>query len=375
MSDSSDTTGSDYLENDYGDEDVHEDNVEEWTDFEEDHKEDEAEDSVHKKEIDLLSKVILCAKHKSGFMVPHSCTTCATALGLIKDPAIVKKLVLNTKPSGSTLVSRYSGRCDTVDPTLVLSSDTIQNALNIFTKGVFKDHRQWAEVIKKYLCLPAEQHELLNLDIQQEEILNQFRKEPRFQNIFRYGSELAKWLKNLRLSNRPLFCLMERVNIDIDFARFLAEQAGISFPDPDDAPPRIGVNVPRNGRKVLDSLRHLEYKDIFPVPDISEFTDMLPEEAAEALVVVFENYRISVRNQFMKLYNSYAAHLNASDDWLIFYSDLYSNVDAGFREMYRDRLGSLFKKDIKIDVIGQSSSKALKDEKSQGLFGGSILCI
>ena len=320
MSDSSDTTGSDYSENDYGDEDVHEDNVEEWTDFEEDHKEDEAEDSVHKKKIDLLSKVILCAKHKSGFMVPHSCTTCATALGLIKDPAIVKKLVLNTKPSGSTLVSRYSGRCDTVDPTLVLSSDTIQNALNIFTKGVFKDHRQWAEVIKKYLCLPAEQHELLNLDIQQEGILNQFKKEPRFQNIFRYGSELAKWLKNLRLSNRPLFCLMERVNIDIDFARFLAEQAGISFPDPDDAPPRIGVNVPRNGRKVLDSLRYLEYKDIFPVPDISEFTDMLPEEAAEALVVVFENYRISFRNQFMKLYNSYAAHLNASDDWLIFYS-------------------------------------------------------
>ena len=50
-------------------------------------------------------------------------------------------------------------------------------------------------------------------------------------------------------------------------------------------------------------------------------------------------------------------------------------MDAGFREMYRDRLGSLFKKDIKIDVIGQSSSKALKDEKSQGLFGGSILCI
>ena len=65
MSDSSDTTGSDYSEDDYGDEDVHEDNVEEWTDFEDDHEEDE--DSVHKKEIDLLSKVILCAKHKSGF--------------------------------------------------------------------------------------------------------------------------------------------------------------------------------------------------------------------------------------------------------------------------------------------------------------------
>ena len=62
-------------------------------------------------------------------------------------------------------------------------------------------------------------------------------------------------------------------------------------------------------------------------------------------------------------------------EFQFYIQDLYSNVDAGFREMYRDGLGSLFKKDIKIDVIGQSSSKALKDEKSQGLFGGQILCI
>ena len=171
-----------------------------------------------------------------------------------------------------------------------------QNALNIFTKGVFKDHRQWAEVIKKYLCLPAEQHELLNLDIQQEGILNQFKKEPRFQNIFRYGSELAKWLKYLRLSNRPLFCLMERVNIDIDFARFLAEQAGISFPDPDDAPPRIGVNVPRNGRKVLDSLRYLEYKDIFPMTGIIETTALccIPKNFFSTVIFIFNFLNFSV---------------------------------------------------------------------------------
>ena len=176
MSDSSESSDSEYSEDaSGGDEDVP-DNVEEWTDFEEDT--DEAVEKNHKMEIDLLSKITLCAKHKSGFMVPHSCTKCAAAVGLIKDKEIVKKLVLNTKPSGSTLVARYSGRCDTVDPTLVLSSDTIQNALNIFTKGVFKDQRQWSEVIRKYLCLPADQHELLNLDIQQEEILNQFRKEP-----------------------------------------------------------------------------------------------------------------------------------------------------------------------------------------------------
>ena len=270
MSDSSDQSDSDYSENYHGgDEDVPDNVEDEWTDFEEDPDPDEAVENTHMKDDDLLSKISLCSKHKSGFMVPHSCKMCAAALGLIKDTEIVEKLVLNTKPSGSTLVSRYSGRCDTVDPTLVLSSDTIQNALNIFTKGVFKDQRQWSEVIRKFLCLPADQHELLNLDIQQEEILNQFRKDLRFQNIFKYGNELAKELKKLRLSCRPLFCLMERVNDDFAVAKHIAEEAGVSFPDPDHAPPRVGVNVPRNGRTILDLLRYLEFDSIFPVPDIS----------------------------------------------------------------------------------------------------------
>ena len=36
----------------------------------------------------------------------------------------------------------------------------------------------------------------------------------------------------------------------------------------------------------------------------------------------------------------------------------------------RDRLASLFKKDVKEEVIDQSSSKKLNDETPQGLFGG-----
>ena len=79
-----------------------------------------------------------------------------------------------------------------IHPTLVLSPDTIQNALNIFTKGVFKDQRQWTQVIKEFLCVPAEQHDLLNLDIQNEDLLNKFKKEQRFQSLFKYGSEIAK---------------------------------------------------------------------------------------------------------------------------------------------------------------------------------------
>ena len=143
------------------------------------------------KEIDI-SNLVLCKKHKPGSMVPRSCTTCAAAIGLFKDKAVIENMVLNSKASSSSYMSRYNRRCDTVDPTLVLSPDTIQNALNIFTKGVFKDQRQWTQVIKEFLCLPAEQHDLLNLDIQNEDLLNKFKKEQRFQSFFKYGSEIAK---------------------------------------------------------------------------------------------------------------------------------------------------------------------------------------
>ena len=63
---------------------------EEWSDFE-----DEADAAVEDvtrvagtKEIDV-SKMVLCKKHKPGSMVPQSCTTCATAVSLFKDKAII----------------------------------------------------------------------------------------------------------------------------------------------------------------------------------------------------------------------------------------------------------------------------------------------
>ena len=167
----------------------------------EDEDEDEAERSVSDQtgqDIDV-SKFILCGKHKSGHMVPDSCSSCAAGLSLIKDNETIKKLT-NNNQSGSGILSRYQGRCDSAAPTLILSLDTIQLALDVFTKGVFKDTRMWAEIVKNYLSLPIEQHDLLNNDIKFEDVLIKYRKENRFQNLFKYGSDLARSLKNLRIS-------------------------------------------------------------------------------------------------------------------------------------------------------------------------------
>ena len=273
------------------------------------------------KDIDV-SKLVLCPKHKSGYMVPESCDVCASNLSFINNQDVVKKLMAKT---ASSLVSKYSGRCDVVEPTLQLSDDTIQLALGIYTKGVFKDTRQWVEVIRKHLTISADKHEMLNVDIQYEDVLNKFKKEPRFNGIFRVASDLAKCIKNLRISTRPLLSLMEEVNGDMEKARAIGLNNGIVFPDIESAPARTGSNVPRNGRTLRDSLFYSkeDAQDLFrdSIPDLSEFYEKLSRDSAIKLHDVFEAFRSSVGEQFLKLFDLIASILNLSEDKLIFFAE------------------------------------------------------
>ena len=102
----------------------------------------------------------------------------------------------------------------------------------------------------------------------------------------------------------------------------IAEKAGVVFPDIRTAPHRSGTNVPRVGRTIVDSLHYSSKENLFPVPDISQFLDLLPDDGSRiALKQVLRTYRGSVNEQFMKLYEVTASNLNASDDLLIFYTE------------------------------------------------------
>ena len=92
--------------------------------------------------------------------------------------------------------------------------------------------------------------------------------------------------------------------------------------------------------------------------------------SAQALILVFESYRANIMKMFMRVYDLCRSNLNATDDFLIFHFDMHSHVDSEFRELIRERFASLFVKDIKSEVIGQSSSRKMKGEKAQGLFAG-----
>ena len=78
----------------------------------------------------------------------------------------------------------------------------------------------------------------------------------------------------------------------------------------------------------------------------------------------------------MDLYNVCSANLNASEDLLIFYTNLIGHVDSSFRDLVRNKVASLFRGDIKAEVLDQTSSRKMKDAKSDGLLGGQFVpCI
>ena len=165
---------------------------------------------------------------------------------------------------------------------------------------------------------------------------------------------------------------MERLNNDIIKLPAFAIKIGMEFLETE--PPRTGVIVPRTGRNVPDKLHYETFENILPYPDLSDYVQKhnLSQEAETDLRNLLEVYRDRVSGKLVDLYDMFSESLNASDDLLIFYFDLLSHIDATLRELIRDKVASLFKKDIKSEVLSQSqsSSKKNKEENNVGYFGG-----
>ena len=361
------------------DDDDHQYTDDEWSDLVEEDSDDDSDDhgsrddddGVHEQQgastdADVLK---LCPNHNRGEMT-KTCKSCSAAFALIKDKKIIAELSGNS--GSSDLLSRYSGKCDAIETTLFLASDTVKLAQNVFTRGTFRDKKVWSDIVKNYLTLPHDQHEDLNLDIQSENILKKFKSEKRFQHLFSYQRDLADSLRSLRIGQRPLFAVIERTNTDIDGLRSIADRAGFSFPQV--APVKDGVNVPRNGNLVPDKLKYTDVKNVLPLPlsDIMDFVheNNLSQEAVEALSKLFDNYRELVVSMFVEMFTLFSTYINSAEDYLQFYTQLYSHCDATIRNLIRNKVASLFKDNVKSDILEQSGQKKLKEEKPSGLFGG-----
>ena len=130
--------------------------------------------------------------------------------------------------------------------------------------------------------------------------------------------------------------------------------------------------MPRDTRVIRDELQFSSAEHVFMRPDVTQFCmDFgLSAKAMEALGQILDEYRADVSDKFVKLYNVSSQCLNQSEDKIIFYLDLYSHADACLRDMLRDKMASLFRHDIKTDLLSQSGSN--KNDKSSGLFGGKL---
>ena len=234
----------------------------------------------------------------------------------------------------SALFSRYSGRCDEAQPTIKLSDFVVELAHNVLTKGTFRNQKDWDRIARKYLTLPTSQYEKLSQDIQLVDVFDQFKYDKRYKNLFKYHKEARSALKVLRIAQRPLFAVIQRLNRELIRLRDIGEDCGLKFPA--NAPARSGKSVPRDGRKVLDKLRVESTDELFSVPDTIDFATRHGYVATQELQEMFVNYREDIIKKFTYLYTSVSDAFTIIDDYMIFYIDLYSHCDAAFRDLLRE---------------------------------------
>ena len=330
---------------------------------------EEGEPAEQIKEIDL-SNASFCSIHKPGEMT-RDCATCSAGLAAIK-PEIADQL-LASGPS-SDILSKYShGRCDEVKPTLSLSDNVLRLARSIFTKGAFRDKKAFPEITKNFLTLPQSQHRELTADIRAEDIFQRYRKEKRFSSIFKFQGEMQHCLQTLRISQRPMFSMIEDTNSELSSLRTFGEEVGLVYKET--APLRTGDFVPRDVRKIPNNLSINTSAGLYPTPDTTKLfqLDLNSPEGHLAIKKLVSDYRNDCGFRFIQLHDQFAEFLNKQDDRQIFWADLYSNADAGLRELIRERLANLFKSNIRSEILSASSTKKREeDDKKEpmGLFGG-----
>ena len=77
-------------------------------------------------------------------------------------------------------LDQYAGRCDDVRPTVSLSDNVVKLAHEMITKGQFRDKKDWAKIVRKFLTLPTHQHERLSKDIKLEDVFDKFKGDSRY---------------------------------------------------------------------------------------------------------------------------------------------------------------------------------------------------
>ena len=213
-----------------------------------------------------------------------------SASSKIRDQNIIAEL--SGDLDSDSLLSRYKRRCDTITPSLSLSSSTAQLAVDVFNKGELAD-QVWTDLIRKFLTVSEAQHEMLSANIQSEHVLQRYKDEKRFKDVFAYHNDLVGALESLRISQRTIFSVVERTDADIKKLRNFGELSGMSYPEA--VPVKDSSIVPR-GHSLPDKLKYSDLNGVFPPPDIAMFVleNNLSPDIANILLEFLMSYRDTV---------------------------------------------------------------------------------
>jgi len=97
----------------------------------------------------------------------------------------------------------------------------------------------------------------------------------------------------------------------------------------------------------------------------------LTPEAVNILTGLLVGYHELVLKQFVEMFNLLVTYINSAEDYLQFYTQIYSlRCDYQKSDLIQNKVASLFKYDIKSDILEQSTQKKMNKEKSSGLLGG-----
>ena len=196
-------------------------NSDESDSSDDDHNGDQQDSTNKRHDLDNvdISKLTLCASHKPGSMT-RDCPSCSSALTFI-DKRLAPRLLASNP--GSDLLARYANRCDQVKPTLKLSDSVLALGKQTFTKGQFRDKKIYAEMVKKFLTLPPSQNKDLTVDLLAEDLFQKYRKVKKFSNIFKFQNDMQACHKNLRLSQRVIFSMIDDTNDELENRHFSAQ--------------------------------------------------------------------------------------------------------------------------------------------------------
>ena len=193
--------------------------------------------------------------------------------------------------------------------------------------------------------MPRRTHKLLTGNLALEPLLRSIQRRGTARPVFSYANEVIRVNREWRITESPVFMLMEELDSASRELKVLGRHLGFSYPS---CPPE---DTTFGHRKRINYLAY-DGKPAFPLPELVQVTNGCKDltehdrdqiqKNVQTNMQSFDHYRDRMSDNVVKLYDLSSKNFNSFDDKLTFHLELYGHCDAGMRELVKARLLSLF---------------------------------